>query len=227
MPRAILVEDNLRLAALLEKSLSRIGIETDRFGDIESARHAMPLYQYAVLILDRGLPDGDGLDMLREMSRKAGRLPCMVLTARDSLHDRVEGLDSGADDYLSKPFAMEEFIARVRALLRRPYTVQAQARAFADLSLEVESGTLYRGDKTLTLAQAEIQILLSLMEAGGNHLDRQHLEHAAWGIRFAVTPGALDVAIHRLRRKIEQLGSICSIINTRGKGYALNSADPA
>jgi len=222
MSRAILVEDNTRLAALLEKSLLRIGVELDRFGDIRSARQALSLCQYAILILDRGLPDGDGLTLLHEMGRSPERIPCIVLTARDSLHDRVEGLDGGADDYLSKPFAMEEFIARVRALMRRPRTVQPQMHAFADLRLEVESATLLCGHQELPVSQTEIQILLSLMTAAGSHLGRQQLEQAAWGIGRAVTPGALDVAIHRLRKKIEQLGSVCSISNTRGIGYALD-----
>lgn len=227
MSRVILVEDNSRLAGLLEKSLLKVGIEVDRFSDIASARRALPLCEYSAMILDRGLPDGDGLTLLREMADEPVRIPCIVLTARDSLHDRIEGLDSGADDYLSKPFAMEEFIARVRALMRRPRALHAQPTAYADLRVVADSATLHCRNEILTMAPAEIQILLTLMNAQGQHVARQRLEQAAWGIGKAVTPGALDVAIHRLRKKIEQLGSQCSITNTRGKGYALHEQDPA
>jgi len=227
MSRVILVEDNARLAMLLERSLLKVGIEVDRFGDMASARQALPLCEYSVLILDRGLPDGDGLTLLQGMVGESARIPCIVLTARDSLHDRIEGLDSGADDYLSKPFAMEEFIARVRALMRRPRALHTQPTEFADLRVVVDNASLHCGREALTVAPAEIQILLTLMDAAGRNVTRPRLEQAAWGIGKAVTPGALDVAIHRLRRKIEQLGSCCSITNVRGKGYALHEKDPA
>jgi len=227
MSRVILVEDNARLAALLEKSLLRVGIEVDIFSDIASTRQALPLCDYAVLILDRGLPDGDGLSLLRGMAQDAQRIPCIVLTARDALHDRIEGFDSGADDYLSKPFEMEEFIARVRALMRRPRQLQPQPTSFEDLRVAAETTSLHCGSAHTPVAPAEIQILLILMEARGATISRHKLEQTAWGIGKAVTPGALDVAIHRLRRKLEQLESCCQIDNIRGKGYALHAKNPA
>ena len=120
MSRIALIEDHERLAALVRKALAGAGIEADTFGRVDSAWAALREAPYDALIVDRGLPDGDGLALVRRL-REAGHLtPCLMLTARDALHDRIDGLESGADDYLAKPFPMEELVARVRALLRRP-----------------------------------------------------------------------------------------------------------
>ena len=114
MNRIALVEDHQRLATLLTKALRNAGIETDVFDQLAPALLAATQHAYAVLVIDRGLPDGDGLDLVRQLRAAAIRTPCLMLTSRDALHDRVEGLESGADDYLTKPFSMDEFVARVR-----------------------------------------------------------------------------------------------------------------
>jgi DNA-binding response OmpR family regulator len=221
MNRIALVEDHERLAALVCKALSAAGIVVDVFDRIEPARHAIAQAPYAALVVDRGLPDGDGLSLVRRLRAEGNVTPCLMLTARDALHDRIDGLESGADDYLAKPFPMEELVARVRALLRRPAAMRSLSPAFGDLRLEPEAGTMCCGDEAVTLPAAELQIMLCLVKAEGRTVRRTALETAAWGLGEAVTPNALDVALHRLRKKLAAIGSVLVIVNSRGHGYAL------
>ena len=221
MNRVALVEDHQRLSALLVKALLNAGIETDMFDRMEPAALAASNNAYAVLVIDRGLPDGDGLDLVRRLRAAGIRTPCLMLTARDALHDRVEGLESGADDYLTKPFSMDEFVARVRALMRRPLALQSLTPEFGDIQLRPDEGCMTCGLETVTLAPAELQIMVVLVRAGGTTVRRSALEVAAWGIGEAVTPNALDVAMHRLKRKLAAINSALQIVNARGYGYAL------
>jgi len=221
MNRIALVEDHERLAALVCKALSAAGIEVDVFDRIEPARHAIAQAPYAALVVDRGLPDGDGLSLVRRLRADGNVTPCLMLTARDALHDRIDGLESGADDYLAKPFPMEELVARVRALLRRPMAMQSLSPCFGDLRLQPDVGMMGCGEESVTLPAAELQIMLCLVKAEGRTVRRGALETAAWGLAEAVTPNALDVALHRLRKKLAAIGSTLVIVNSRGHGYAL------
>ncbi|MDX3774521.1 response regulator transcription factor [Chromatiaceae bacterium AAb-1] len=222
MNRIILVEDHERLTALLSTALHRVGIECDCFSSSASAWQAFSMQQYAVLVLDRGLPDGEGLALLRRLRSNGNMIPCLVLTARNAVHDRIEGLESGADDYLSKPFAMDELVARVRALLRRPPVIQTLNPKYGDLELYPATAQLECAAKQVMLAPAEVQIMFSLMQSAGEMVARNKLEQAAWGLSEAVTPNALDVALHRLRKKLLELDSTITITNIRGRGYALH-----
>jgi DNA-binding response OmpR family regulator len=221
MNRIALVEDHERLSALVRKALAGAGIEVDVFDRIASARHAIADTPYGAIVVDRGLPDGDGLSLVRRLRADGNTTPCLMLTARDAVHDRVEGLEAGADDYLAKPFSMEELAARVRALLRRPAAMQSLAPSYGDLWVAPDQGLLRRGDATVTLPSAELQILLCLVNARGLVVRRGALEAAAWGMAEAVTPNALDVALHRLRRKLQAIASTLQVVNVRGHGYAL------
>jgi DNA-binding response OmpR family regulator len=221
MNRIALVEDHERLSTLVRKALAGAGIEVDVFDRISSARHAIGETAYGAIVVDRGLPDGDGLSLVRRLRADGNVTPCLMLTARDAVHDRVEGLEAGADDYLAKPFSMEELAARVRALLRRPAAMQSLAPSFGDVQLAPDQGTLRCGAETLTLPSAELQILLCLVKAEGLVVRRRALEAAAWGLTEAVTPNALDVALHRLRKKLQSVGSTLQVLNVRGHGYAL------
>jgi DNA-binding response OmpR family regulator len=227
MNRIALVEDHERIAALVRKALAGAGIEVDSFDRIEPAWHAVRQTPYAVLIVDRGLPDGDGLLLVQRLRAAGLATPCLMLTARDALHDRVEGLESGADDYLAKPFPMEELVARVRALLRRPAQLQSLAPAHGDLQLQPEGGRMQCGTESVSLPPAELQIMLCLVKAAGGTVRRAALETAAWGLAAAVTPNAMDVAMHRLRKKLLAIGSSLQIVNMRGHGYALREASLA
>ncbi|HWM70337.1 MAG: two-component system, OmpR family, response regulator QseB [Gammaproteobacteria bacterium] len=221
MNRIALVEDHERLSELLVKALLNAGIETDVFDRMEAASLAASHNAYAVLVVDRGLPDGDGLDLVRQLRAADIRTPCLILTARDALRDRVEGLESGADDYLTKPFSMDEFVARARALMRRPPVLQSLTPEFGDIHVRPAEGCMTCGLETVTLAPAELQIMIVLIRVGGTTVRRSALEVAAWGLGEAVTPNALDVAMHRLKRKLLAINSTLQIVNARGYGYAL------
>lgn len=227
MSRVLLVEDHERLAQLISKGLNAAGIAVDVLDRIDNAKTALQRVSYQALILDRGLPDGDGLKLLASLRNAGMGVPCLVLTARDALHDRVEGLDAGADDYLPKPFAMDELVARVRALLRRPAEIQPLVSSYEDLILHPDAGVICCGNETVTLAPAEMQIMLLLLRKPGETVRRSALESAGWGLGEAVTPNAMDVALHRIRRKLIAIGSRQHIINVRNIGYALREPDPA
>lgn len=222
MNRIALVEDHERMALLISKACLTAGIEVEIFGNISNARAAVRQLTYSALVVDRGLPDGDGLDFVRQLRTNGNLTPCLVLTARDALHDRVEGLERGADDYLAKPFSMEELLARVRALLRRPAVLQSLNPEFVDLQILPERGSMKCGLDVISLAPAELQIMLLLVRAEGRTARRAALELAGWGLSDAVTPNALDVVVHRLRRKLVAIESRLQLINVRGHGYALS-----
>lgn len=227
MNRIALIEDHSRLADLVRQALGNAGIEIDVFHAMEPAWLALRDITYGVVVIDRGLPDGDGLHLVKRL-RAAGRpTPCLMLTARDALHDRIEGLDSGADDYLTKPFPMEELVARVRALLRRPAQVQEFAPAHGDVQISPEHGHMVCAGTAVPLPATELQIMLCLARKAGQTVKRSTLEAAAWGLTEAVTPNALDVALHRLRRKLATAGSCMQIVNLRTQGYALREVSVA
>lgn len=227
MNRILLVEDHERLGRLVSDGLGAVGIAVDAARRIDAAWSALQQVSYGALVLDRGLPDGDGLTLLKRLRDAGLSIPCLVLTARDALSDRVEGLDAGADDYLPKPFAMDELVARVRALLRRPSESLPLEPAHGDLQLRPAQGMLHCGEECVSLAASEMQIMLLLIRNGGDTVRRGALEAAAWGLSEAVTPNALAVALHRIRRKLGAIGSRQRIINVRSLGYALRESAEA
>ncbi|HEY1397161.1 response regulator transcription factor [Roseateles sp.] len=224
MNRIALVEDHARLADLIRQALQSAGIPTDVFHAMEPAWVAHRDVGYAALVIDRGLPDGDGLTLVKRLRAAHQGTPCLMLTARDALHDRIDGLESGADDYLAKPFPMEELVARVRALMRRSVAVRPPRAVFGDIEVVIEEALLVRGEVSVALAPAELQIAIALVQQQGRTVRRAALEAAAWGLSEAVTPNALDVALHRLRKKLNSLGSALRIVNLRNHGYALQDA---
>jgi DNA-binding response OmpR family regulator len=221
MPRVLIVEDHPRMAEAVCLALRTQGIACDTVATLSHAAAFLETVSYDALILDRGLPDGDGLTLLAQLRALRQSTPCMVLTARDALGDRVSGLDTGADDYLTKPFEMAELIARTKALLRRGQAWAPDETCFADLKVSPHESTLYVGRASVTLSPSELQILLALIRKEGQVVRRSALEAAAWGAFSETTPKALDVAIHRLRGKLSTLQSVVSIINAKGVGYAL------
>lgn len=227
MNRILLVEDHERLAQFVSSGLNAAGIAVDAVQRIDAAWSALQQVSYGALVLDRGLPDGDGLTLLNRLRASELSIPCLILSARDALNDRVEGLDAGADDYLPKPFALNELVARVRALLRRPPESLPIEPAHGDLQLRPAQGMLHCREECVSLAASEMQIMLLLMKKRGDTVRRTALEAAGWGLSEAVTPNALAVALHRIRRKLGAIGSRQKIINVRGLGYALRENEMA
>ncbi|PWC18821.1 response regulator transcription factor [Brenneria corticis] len=223
MPRVALIEDNRRLAEMIGSALSKVGIETDIFASLSQAKYGLVQASYDVLIIDRGLPDGDGLTFLRNYRASGHMTPCLMVTARDALHDRIDGLESGADDYVTKPFAVSELVARVRSLMRRPTETTPLTLAFANMTLDPQDQMLRCDNEAVLLAPTELQIMLALLKARGQIVRHAALEHAAWGVADAVTPNALEVAVYRLRKKMDGAGIMAKIVNIRGVGFALRS----
>jgi DNA-binding response OmpR family regulator len=226
MDRILLVEDHPAMRDLVARELARSGIAADAVGRVGEAEACLAQVRYAALVLDRGLPDGDALPWLQRLRARQVLVPCLLLTARDALHDRVDGLEAGADDYLAKPFERDELVARVRALLRRQQAWVVSAPEWAGLVVDPLGSRLSCGRSTVNLAPSELQLMLALVRAKGKVVRRGALEAAAWGVTEPVTPNALDVALHRLRRKLDVLGSAASLVNTKGVGYALEQLRP-
>ncbi len=227
MYRIALLEDHDRMADLIVRAFASAGMETDVFDRIAAAKAALEMMAYAALVVDRGLPDGDGLDFVSQLRSRGNVIPCLVLTARNALHDRIEGLENGADDYLAKPFSVDELVARVRALLRRPPVLEDLSPEYEGLQILPEQSLAKCDDETISLAPAELQIMLSLVRVQGQIVRRTRLEAAAWGLSNPVTPNAMDVVMHRLRKKLCAIGSRLQLVNIRGQGYALREMDDA
>ena len=225
MSRVALIEDHARLAEMIRQALSGAGVESDIFCTLSEASYGLSHAEYVVMIVDRGLPDGDGLAFLRSLRASGNMTPCLMLTARDALHDRIDGLETGADDYVTKPFAMSELVARVRTLMRRPAVLTNLVQRFADLSLDPQQREMHCGDQLVLLAPAEAQVMSMLLKAVGQTVRHSALEHAAWGLAEAVTPNALEVTIHRLRKKLLAIGSTTRLANVRGAGFGLQAPE--
>jgi DNA-binding response OmpR family regulator len=219
--RIALVEDHARMADLIRTALSRAGIASDTYGTSAAARYWLQRQSYAALVLDRGLPDGDGLTMLASLRREGWSVPCLVLTARDALHDRVEGLEHGADDYLPKPFAIEELVARVRALLRRPVAIASRVFAIANLEVDAGVGRVRVDGVPVAMGANEFRLVLALADAKGALCSHTVLMDAVFGPFVPATRNTLEVALHRLRGRLRTHGANVELVNERGVGYAL------
>jgi DNA-binding response OmpR family regulator len=219
--RLAVVEDNLELAQLLTQGLKAEGYETDLITTAADARAALSTTRYAALILDLGLPDGDGLAVLREIRQRNDPLPVLVLTARGGLHDRVTGLRSGADDYLVKPFALEELVARLEALLRRPGQLLGRSLAIANLLFDTESRQAFIDDKPQILSAREVAVLEILMRRKDRVVPKKLVEDHIFGLSGEVGSNAVEVYVHRLRKQLSERGAKVLIHTIRGVGYLL------
>ncbi len=219
--RLAVVEDNAELARLLTQGLKAEGYETDLMTTAAEARAAVTTTRYAALILDLGLPDGDGLSILREIRQGHDPLPVLVLTARGGLHDRVSGLRSGADDYLVKPFALEELVARLEALLRRPGQLLGRSLQVGNLVFDTESRQAFIDDKPQTLSAREVAVLELLMRRKDRVVSKKLVEDHIFGLSGEVASNAVEVYVHRLRKQLSERGAKVQIHTIRGVGYII------
>ncbi len=219
--RLAVVEDNLELAQLLSRGLHEKGYQTDVLTTAAEARSAVSSTRYAALVLDLGLPDGDGLSILREIRQRKDPVPVLVLTARGGVNDRVNGLRSGADDYLVKPFAFEELLARLEALLRRPGQLLGRSLAVANLVFDTESRQAFIDDKPQVLSARETAVLELLLRRKDRVISKKLVEDHIFGTAGEVASNAVEVYVHRLRKQLAERGAKVEIHTIRGVGYLL------
>jgi two-component system response regulator MprA len=221
-PRVLVVEDDDEIAQVLQRSLRLDGYDVRIAVDGEAALDQAAAYHPDLVILDLGLPKLDGIEVARRL-RAADDVPILMLTARDALESRIEGLDSGADDYLVKPFERQELLARLRALLRRRPPRGAASLVVADLSLNPDTHEVKRGERTVELTQREFELLEYLMRNERIVVPRQRLLEEVWGYDPFAATNTIEVFISNLRRKLEGGGEPRLLHTIRGAGYVLRA----
>ncbi len=222
--RVLIVEDERRLSGIIKRGLLEEGYAVDVAFDGEEGQAFAESISYDVIILDLMLPKKDGVDVCRELRRERMNAPILMLTARDAVQDRVKGLDAGADDYLVKPFAFEELLARVRALLRREGECKSGRVQVGDLVLDTLSRQAWRGHRRIDLTSKEYAILDYLMRHPNVVISRAMIEEHAWNYQFDGVSNVIDVYIRRLRGLIDEEGEESLIQTVRGAGYRLRSS---
>lgn len=231
--RILVVDDDRAVRDSLRRSLAFNGYQVELAEDGQAALDAMLKQRPDAMVLDVMMPRVDGLEVCRRLRSAGDALPILVLTARDAVSDRVSGLDAGADDYLPKPFALEELLARLRALLRRRTPDEIAAAAgqsavleFGDLSLDPDTRDVRRGDRAISLTRTEFSLLELLLAHPRRVLTRGQILEQVWGYDFPTTGNALEVYIGYLRRKTEAEGETRLIHTVRGVGYVLRDSPP-
>ena len=228
--RVLVVDDDRAVRESLRRSLEFNGYEVALAGDGAEALASIAGHAPDALVIDVMMPRLDGIETTRALRTAGNDLPILVLTARDSVGDRVEGLDAGADDYLTKPFALEELLARLRALLRRAHTadgdddLEGETLAFTDLSLNLATREVRRGDRTIELTRTEFALLEMFLRRPRRVLERAFILEEVWGYDFPTTANSLEVYVGYLRRKTEAEGEPRLIHTVRGVGYVLKEA---
>jgi DNA-binding response OmpR family regulator len=220
--RLLVVEDNEKMAALLARLLADNGFTVDCVGTVEEAEAAIDTATYDAILLDLGLPDGDGGALLRHLRRSGQMIPVLVATARDTVTQRVSTLNEGADDYLVKPFHPEELVARIRALLRRPQEMAATVLTAGNLTLDTTAMMLTVDGTPVELSRRELSVLGALLRCQGRLLPRQRLEETVYSFNDEVTPNAIEAAVSRLRKRLDHAGATVTVTAMRGLGYVLS-----
>jgi two-component system copper resistance phosphate regulon response regulator CusR len=222
--RVLLVEDETRLAESIARGLRQTAHAVDVAASLAAARQKLELERYDAVILDVNLPDGSGFDLAAELRRRSVPVPILMLTSRDSVEDRVAGLDSGADDYLVKPFAFDELLARLRALQRRAPETRPAVLEIADLVLDPATRQATRAGAPMELTTTEFALLEFLARHTGQVCGRAAISAAVWDENYDPFSNIIDVYVSRLRRKVDQAGLVPLIHTVRGAGYTLDPA---
>ena len=219
--RILLVEDDPALAREIVRALTRDGREVDHVALLADAFEAVIQHRYRLVLLDRRLPDGEGLSLVAVARSRPSPPSIIVLTARDEVADRIEGLDAGADDYLVKPFALAELTARVRAAFRRPTAAHAEPVEIGRLTFDLASSEALVAGRPLNLRRRELALLALLARRAGRVVQRDYLDRELYGFDAPVTPNALEIQVSRLRRTLVDAGAGVEIVTVRGVGYML------
>lgn len=220
--RILLAEDDGMLADAVTRALVQAAHAVDLARDGSEADRALSTNEYDLAILDVGLPVFDGFEVLRRLRNRRSPVPVMVLTVRDSVEDRVAGLDLGADDYLTKPFHLFELEARVRALIRRAHSRSSSNLMHGRLRLDVAGRRLFRDDQPIDLTSREFAVLELLLMRVGRVVTKQHIVDHLYGWDDSLSSNAIEVLMHRLRRKLEDSGM--DVRTVRGMGYLIDNA---
>lgn len=219
--RLLLAEDERDLNRLITKKLTSAGYSVDSFFDGEEAIHVLSYTDYDGVILDIMMPKADGFAVLRALRERGKTTPVLFLTARDAIADRVRGLDSGANDYLVKPFAFEELLARIRAMTRLSFGASESVLTVGDLTLNLATQEVRRGGQPITLSAKEYALLEYLMHNQGIVLSREKIENHIWNLDYEGGTNVVDVYISYLRKKIDEGRKEKLIHTVRGRGYVL------
>jgi len=225
--RLLIVEDEAKLAANLKRGLGEAGFAADVAPSAEAARASLSHNRYDLMLLDLRLPGQDGLEFLAELRAAGAVLPVLILTARDSTEELVRGLDGGGDDYLTKPFAFGEMLARVRALLRRRLAADGPVLEADDIVIDTSRRVASRGGRALDLSPKELMVLEYLVRHAGLAVTRDMIGEAVWGKDYNAMSNIVEVFINRLRQKIELVNQPPLIVTVRGAGYMLRLELPA
>ena len=225
--RVLVVEDNEELIGLLTRALARSGLEVDAARTVADADASLRSVTYAAIVLDLGLPDADGMALLDQMKRRRDQTPVLILSARSGLDDRVTGLNKGASDYLTTPFATEELIARLQALLRRAPGPGGPVLSLGNICLKVEGRQVEIDGKLLSLPAREVDVLEVLMKRSGRVVSHDALQGQVFGSSQDVASNAIEVYIHRLRKLLTESGATVRIHTIRGAGYLMDVAKTA
>lgn len=223
--RLLLIEDNRRLADMVVQGLVREGFVVDHRETLTDARETLVATAYDLILLDIGMPDGDGLNFLKDQRRRKVQTPVLMLTARSGLDDRVSGLDAGADDYLVKPFEIPELAARCRALLRRPGASLGTVLEVGDMELDTGTRQARIGDTVIELPPREYALLELLARRRDTVVSRAKLEQSLYSLDHDVSPNALDAVASRLRRRLAMAGARAHLRTVHGVGYAITAGE--
>ena len=222
--RILLVEDNADLVSLIEKALTRAGLDADSVRNAADAEASLRSMHYAAIVLDLGLPDADGLEVLEQIRRRRDQTPVLILSARGGLDDRVKGLHKGASDYMVKPFAMEELVARLQALLRRAPDSPGQRLMLGNVAFETEGRQASVAGRLLALPLREADLLEVLLKRSGRVVSHAALQSQVFGAAQDVASNAIEVYVHRLRKMLADAGANVAIHTIRGAGYLMDVA---
>lgn len=224
MVRVLIVEDEKRMSSFIQRGLKEEGYVVDVAFDGEQGLEYATVNEYDLVVLDWMMPKMDGITVCSKIRQEGSQVPILMLTVRDTIEDKIRGLDQGADDYLTKPFAFDELLARIRALTRRPRDLQQTILKAGQLSLDLVGRRAYVGTDLITLSQKEFSLLEFLMRRKGQVVTRSQIAEHVWDLHFDPMSNTIDVYINFLRKKIDGHRKKSRIETLRGSGYRLSDS---